>query len=400
MTDRERDTVAPISSGITPRSFVQGMWRTNQTFAMDDQETRQWASMAGLVGDVNVRSRQVKARAAVAKASYLSDLLGEDWGAVALAWNMGVEEAWTMQAQGHDIESYLQKNPQARSRMGSMDWGSVLNFAADTDKLGTPPHWDLPKPPANVTPNTGSLPRQIYDYLTVTHQVSPETALGILANIQAESNFVTSAVGDNGTSFGLFQHHKGRASAMKQHAASRGVHWTDWRAQVDYAMIEARAMKGWNPKATDPREASRWWTIYFERPANAQQKAGQRADLVASFQHLVDQSSGLTASQQAWADRYSAQIPERTPASVDLSDTVFDPNSQPGTETYDPNKELGLYTLAAMKRQAKANTPQPGSGSALSNVLRGLSNIVRSGAETPMSTASPEDTMTNDVQVQ
>lgn len=132
-------------------------------------------------------------------------------------------------------------------------------------------------------------PEQIFSYL-VSNGISDAMAIGILVNIQAESNFSTTAVGDGGTSGGLFQHHNERWTALKAYATSTGRAWTDWTAQVDFALAEAANMSGWNPAATDPAAAASWWTTYFERPANTAQKAIERAGLVSQYAYLSDET--------------------------------------------------------------------------------------------------------------
>lgn len=118
-------------------------------------------------------------------------------------------------------------------------------------------------------------PQQIYGYL-LQRGVSPASAAGILSNIEHESSFNPAVVGDRGKSGGLFQHHAGRWDNLKRFAASTGRSWADWTAQVDFALGEAQQM-GINLRASDPAQAAREWTIRFERPSNAQFRAGQRA---------------------------------------------------------------------------------------------------------------------------
>lgn len=123
-------------------------------------------------------------------------------------------------------------------------------------------------------------PQAIFDYLD-SWGVSAASAAGILANIQAESGFDSAITGDNETSGGLFQHHdtkpgQGRWTNLKRFAAAQGVPWTDWRVQVDFALQEARQM-GLNLQQADPSRAASEWTVRFERPADAERKAEDRA---------------------------------------------------------------------------------------------------------------------------
>lgn len=135
-------------------------------------------------------------------------------------------------------------------------------------------------------------PRAVYEKIR-SLGVGHAAAVGILANIQAESGFNTEAVGDSGTSGGLFQHHLGRWDALKQYAASTGRSWSDMGAQVEFAIREAAGMRGWDPNATDSRAASIWWTTVFERPANAQQKAQERAELTTRYEMYGTSQMGV-----------------------------------------------------------------------------------------------------------
>lgn len=132
-------------------------------------------------------------------------------------------------------------------------------------------------------------PRTIYSYL-LNAGVSTASAAGILANIQAESGFNSSVMGDGNTSGGLFQHHAGRLTSLKSYANGRGQSWTNWQVQVDFALQEARAM-GINLNHTDAAQASYEWTVDFEVPANAEQKAQERAANVGAYSYGGDSAS-------------------------------------------------------------------------------------------------------------
>ena len=100
---------------------------------------------------------------------------------------------------------------------------------------------------------------------------------GIMANIQAESGFRPGVMGDNGTSGGLFQHHAGRFRNMV--AASGGPEeWKhNWKGQIDFALSEPAGRKYLNLKFDSPEQASKWFTLYFEIPANKEQVAAARS---------------------------------------------------------------------------------------------------------------------------
>jgi murein DD-endopeptidase MepM/ murein hydrolase activator NlpD/F0F1-type ATP synthase assembly protein I len=122
--------------------------------------------------------------------------------------------------------------------------------------------------------------KEIYDYLR-SKGVSHIHAMGMLANIQAESSFDAGAIGDNGTSGGLFQHHAERFSGMVAYA---GKDWaSNWKRQVDYALREGAGKQYVQKQFKTAAEASAWFTLNFERPSNKEQKAKDRIDNLKNF---------------------------------------------------------------------------------------------------------------------
>jgi hypothetical protein len=106
---------------------------------------------------------------------------------------------------------------------------------------------------------------------------------GIMANIQAESGFRPGVIGDNGTSGGLFQHHAERFRNMV--AACGGPYkWkTNWQGQIDFALSEPAGRKYLKLKFNSPEQASKWFTLYFEIPANKERVAVSRSLSASRF---------------------------------------------------------------------------------------------------------------------
>lgn len=100
---------------------------------------------------------------------------------------------------------------------------------------------------------------------------------GIMANIQAESGFRPGVIGDNGTSGGLFQHHAGRFRNMIAACGGPDKWKTNWQGQIDFALSEPAGKKYLNLKFNSPEQASKWFTLYFEIPANKEQVAATRS---------------------------------------------------------------------------------------------------------------------------
>jgi hypothetical protein len=122
-------------------------------------------------------------------------------------------------------------------------------------------------------------PEEVKQYLA-KKGVSAIHAAGILPNIEHESAFNPAAIGDQGTSGGLFQHHAERFQKLKQ---STGEDWQDWRKQIDYALGEKDTQKYLKQDFNTPEDASKWWTINWERPADAAKKAEQRAKSASKY---------------------------------------------------------------------------------------------------------------------
>ena len=122
--------------------------------------------------------------------------------------------------------------------------------------------------------------KEVYAYL-ISKGLSHNHAIGILANIQAESSFNAGAIGDNGTSGGLFQHHAERFSGMVAYA---GKDWAkNWKRQVDYALREDAGKQYTNKQFNSPEEASAWFTLNFERPSNKELKSKERLGNIKNF---------------------------------------------------------------------------------------------------------------------
>lgn len=129
-------------------------------------------------------------------------------------------------------------------------------------------------------------PEKVYNYL-LEKGVSPNHAAGMIANIKSESNFNYSVVGDKGTSGGLFQHHNSRFSGLKDFSGG-GDNWKDWKKQVDFALQEKSTSKYLNSDFESAEEASKWFTINWEIPADKHNKANQRAKNLNNYSFLEE----------------------------------------------------------------------------------------------------------------
>ena len=136
----------------------------------------------------------------------------------------------------------------------------------DQQTSGTQPVASQPFKP------TGKGIRQdVYSYLTTTHGMEKNTALGLMANIDRESGFDPSIMsGDDGGYGGLFQWKGGRQTPAVVKAVKAG----DWQAQIDYALTEPENLSLVKPGSFQkmsfqtPQAAADWFMNNWERPAD------------------------------------------------------------------------------------------------------------------------------------
>lgn len=132
---------------------------------------------------------------------------------------------------------------------------------------------------SNKKPNKRVSPNEVYSYL-ISKGVPTQHAIGMMANIRHESNFIPTAIGDSGTSGGFFQHHASRFTGLKKYT---GGDLTNWKKQIDYALSESDTKNYLKKDFKTPEEASYWFTTKWERPANAGTKAVQRQGWIKEF---------------------------------------------------------------------------------------------------------------------
>ena len=140
-------------------------------------------------------------------------------------------------------------------------------------------------PAGNITENTN----QIYDFLTGEMGLNHAAACGVLANIQCESNFATTAVGDGGTSYGLCQWHLGRFSQLVNWCKANDLNYHLVEGQMGYLKYELengyadvyRYLSNVPDTAQGAYDAAYYWCMYYEIPSNTQARSIQRGNMAA-----------------------------------------------------------------------------------------------------------------------
>jgi hypothetical protein len=99
---------------------------------------------------------------------------------------------------------------------------------------------------------------------------NPVLMAGLLGNAMVESSLNPYAIGDNGTSEGLFQWHNERRAGLRKHMANKPQNVSDAEHQVDYALKELRSNYPSTYRkamaAKTPSEAAYIIAKEFERP--------------------------------------------------------------------------------------------------------------------------------------
>ena len=118
----------------------------------------------------------------------------------------------------------------------------------------------------------------IYSHLA-SKGVPANVIAGIMGNLQAESGFNSSAVGDNGQSIGLAQWYDSRGNNLRNFAQQRGKDWTDIPTQVDFLLSEIQQS---NPdllqrmSKLSPHDAAILFHDEFERSADSPEMKARR----------------------------------------------------------------------------------------------------------------------------
>ena len=119
--------------------------------------------------------------------------------------------------------------------------------------------------------NNGKVdPQEVYNYLTQERGVSSNHALGMIANINTESGWNPSIVGDGGNAIGLFQHNGPRKAALLKYVNGDT---TNWKKQIDFALSEQGTTNYLNKNFTTPEAATEHFMVHWERPGNQSRSA-------------------------------------------------------------------------------------------------------------------------------
>jgi hypothetical protein len=101
--------------------------------------------------------------------------------------------------------------------------------------------------------------------------LTPEQSAGIAGNLSKESNFNPTAIGDNGTSYGIAQWHNERWDKLKSWAKQNGKNPADFDAQLEFLWWElentAKSSLTHLKQQNTPSSAAYSFAAKFERPS-------------------------------------------------------------------------------------------------------------------------------------
>ena len=156
----------------------------------------------------------------------------------------------------------------------------------------------------------------IYEFLVDNMGLSSAAASGVIANIQYESGFVPTKVGDHGTSYGICQWHNGRFSRLRRYCSQNGFNYKTIEGQLHYLRYELEKyypqvlayLKSIPNTYSGAYDAAYYWCYNFEIPSNRKYKSDERGRL---SQNLYWQNYGkvtetvATLSAESLALHYS-----------------------------------------------------------------------------------------------
>lgn len=149
---------------------------------------------------------------------------------------------------------------------------------------GTPEY-----PAVNLT--GGDNMEKIFNFLVQVGQFTPAAACGVVANIEHESSFNPTALGDNGTSYGICQWHNSRWTNLKNYCNANRLDWHSLEGQLAFLLYELQnsypgvysTLKSAGNSSTDAYNCAYKWCVDFEVPADRYNKAVARGNSAKAY---------------------------------------------------------------------------------------------------------------------
>jgi hypothetical protein len=177
------------------------------------------------------------------------------------------------------------------------DWGDgpALEIKGSIPSTAKAPFRATPTPPQLRAPDDvgvggASLPQRALNFF-VAHGWTRAQALGLVANIQAESSFNAQAIGDGGAAFGLCQWHGDRQADFKN-LNGHSIQQSTFSEQLAFINFELRNGTERNAgtrlmRQQTAAQAAEVVSTFYERPADTRGSEIKRAALAVRFDRTL-----------------------------------------------------------------------------------------------------------------
>lgn len=186
--------------------------------------------------------------------------------------------------------------------------------------------------------------KTIFEFCIKELKLNKAGACGVLANIEAESDFNPNLYGDGGYSYGICQWNSGRFDNLKRFCNNNGYNWKTLKGQLYFLKYELTnnksdtgyildKLKNVPNTAQGSYTAGYDWCYYFERPANKAAKS---------------ESRGYNAQKYYWPEFKNYTIPTESKPTPAPSYKLGDVNSDGKINSFDA-LEILRYSTGAVK---------------------------------------------------
>lgn len=187
----------------------------------------------------------------------------------------------------------------------------------------------------------------IYDYLTGTLGLNTAAACGVLANIEAESNFKTGEFGDGGKSYGICQWYDTRCTSLKNYCSKNGYDWKTLTGQLNYLKYELNNgykstynyLKSVSNTEQGAYDAAHYWCYHFEIPADIANRAASRGK-TAKDKYWKKYNKQSNTEEVKKEDAQYAILPIRK---ISITQKAGGSYSHRGTKNVDFGQSQNLY---------------------------------------------------------
>ena len=198
---------------------------------------------------------------------------------------LGVVKAYT-EAEGDIMEAILKIDPNLEEELNNIKKEDIATDSKEFQK-------SLVTYKSDGTA-AGDTQASIYKMLR-EKGYSKAACCAIFANMEHESGFRKDALGDyegdTPTSYGLCQWHNSRWTDLKNYCSEHGYDESSLEGQIAFMDHELKTkyqgvydkLMSVDDTIEGAKEASKYWTIYYEVPANKEQQAVSRAESIGTY---------------------------------------------------------------------------------------------------------------------